>query len=812
MKSSDDPPNRPLLSRAWIIHALVGLLYAGLVCAIFHPWLRPFHQPQRGGPDLPFRAGDLTPLFSVWTQVAARSIFERGEWPLWSDHVYCGEPFFAKPQIGVISLTTLLCAVLPAQVVATWTFLLHLWVAGMAMYAWCLESGATLGVAPSRRGESWHSASPATHLAATCGGIVFMLSGLMIEHTMIGHGPIVLVTCWTPLALRAIGRSLRGDRPVRDAVVAGMLVAVQLLAGGETMFLYNVIAGALLGLAWLACGRTCGVDSSAVRIPAVTTFSPAIFRLIATGGIVGAVGFGLAAIKLLPGLELMPLTNRAGGLALADAAAPIVEFTEPAVLGALTFGLRNVADKTHLFAGTFVLALIGMIAGWRCRETRWLAVAGALFVLAGVAIAHSQMVFGMFWSVLPMFKYQRIPQRALVLVYFALGLLISLGVRRVLETHWTRGTFARYLAGLLLLGIVTGESLVAIPKLPPTADIRREIRENELLNHVAAEPGLFRIHAWESTDRNWGIEHVTVPLGLSNLAGWDHLWLRRYLGAEGTVDRDVLPFLTASYMARHRERFWGIMNVRFVSAMQPIDRPGLKLIRRFPPCRECQPAKSAGPFLYENLEWLPRAWIVPRCVSVGGDRPTYRLLDDPRFDARRLVILSDEEHGLAQHRSHDAILVPSSWEMAAEHHRAQARTRNEWILSYSVKAPGLWLQPDELAEMLDDLKSRDSEPEPPVIETYRPGFVRLRLAGQVGFLVLAEKFAHFPGWHVRTASGSRLLLRANGVASAITLDGTEQWVELSYWPASFARGLWITLASLVLVPLVGWFGDRLLRV
>jgi hypothetical protein len=199
-------------------------------------------------------------------------------------------------------------------------------------------------------------------------------------------------------------------------------------------------------------------------------------------------------------------------------------------------------------------------------------------------------------------------------------------------------------------------------------------------------------------------------------------------------------------------------------------------------------------------------------VSVFDTLVTYQLIDDPRFDPHRLVITGGEQHDLNQHRSHDALLVPSSWDLAADEQRDKARSRNQWILSYSRQTPGLWQQPDELAEMLEDLVSRDPEPEPPVIETYRPGFVRLRLAGQVGFLVLAEKFAHFPGWHVRTASGPRLLLRANGVASAITLDGTEDWVELSYWPNGFARGLWITLAGLLLVPLVGWFGDRIIRV
>ena len=97
-----------LVQGRWREHIVIGLLYGTIVLTLFRAWLLPFHMPQRGGPDHAFRAGDLTPLYVVWTEVTLRSLLEAGEFPLWSDHIYCGEPFFAKPQIGVLSVTTLL--------------------------------------------------------------------------------------------------------------------------------------------------------------------------------------------------------------------------------------------------------------------------------------------------------------------------------------------------------------------------------------------------------------------------------------------------------------------------------------------------------------------------------------------------------------------------------------------------------------------------------------------------------------------------------------------------------------------------------
>ncbi len=467
------------------------------------------------------------------------------------------------------------------------------------------------------------------------------------------------------------------------------------------------------------------------------------------GLVTGAVGFALAAVKILPGLELMPISNRAGGLLLEDAAAPIVEFREPAVWRAIMFGAGELADVRSLFLATGGLTVIGCVAGvWR-RGRGWVAVAAIVLVLAGVTIAHSRGVFAVLWQWLPMFRYQRIPQRALLLAYLGVATLVAIGAARLLER--ARGRWRRP-AGLGLVAIIAAESYMALPALPPTADIRAEVRDNAILNHLAAQPGPFRIHAIESVDRNWGIEHVTVPLGLENLAGWDHLWLLEYLGAEGVEGRDVRPFLSASYESRHPARFWGMMNVRYVTSTRAVQIPELRLVARFPDCASCQPAKSAGPFLYENTAALPRAWVASRATFVSGNRAArleaaYRRMDAPDFDPRdEVVILSDN-------------LTPSTRAAAA-----------------------------------DNRRSADA----PRIERRGVNSMRLVLNGQTGYLVLAEKFAHFPGWRAQTHSGPRPLLKANAVATAIVLDGTEQWIDLSYRPRPFIIGAGLSLIALLL--------------
>jgi hypothetical protein len=809
---------------AWSWHALIAVFYAALVGFIFSPWLRPFHQPQRGGPELSIRAGDLTPLFSVWTQVTAHSLFGHGEWPLWSDHIYCGEPFFAKPQIGVISLTTLLCSILPAQVVATWTFLLHLWIAGLAMYGWCLFvlRVTTLQVVGLSAAPAVHAGAPSIHLPAACGGICFMVSAIMIEHTIIGHGPIVLVACFTPLVLWFLHWSFVSQHRVRLATLAGTLLAIQLLAGGETMFLHNAMAGLIVSVAWIAFDR--GVTAA---LQGSRGWRARSLRVIAVSSLVGLVGFGLSAVKVLPGLELMAVSNRAGGLSLQDAAGFVQEFTEPVLFRIPVGGLSEFGDWRHVLPATMLLAAIGLVVGLLKRATRWLAVAGLLLILSGIAIGHSQFIFGLLWQIMPMFRFQRIPQRGLVLAYLGLSLLVSVGAQGVMVRF---RNYTSVCVGILLLLWLAGESWLALPPIPPTADIRQEIAENNILNHIARQPGLFRIHAIESNDRNWGIEHVTVPLGLSNLVGWDHLWLLEYLGAEGVVGRDVRPFLTASYDARNPARFWGMMNVQFITATRRINVPGLQLAGEFTVSPRCQPRKSAGPYLYENVECMPRAWLVQHAILVLGDRAdrqeaAYQLLDHPDFDPRRMVVIHwDDRKRLAPDElSHyRAVSIPESWATAWQRHPEFAHTK---LLFYDSETSSRshmfrWARPDEVTRLLNELNETASESEQNssgdkayVLADFRishSGHARISLPARAGFLVLAEKIAHFPGWTAASDSGAHTLLKANGVATAIRLDGRESTIEFKYRPTGLAIGLWITVTSLLLVPLISWRGDKLL--
>lgn len=787
------------LARPLWINLFACALLAIPPCLLFSPWLTPYALPQRGGPDLPFRAGDLTPLFYVWCTVTRQQLWLNHEFPVWSDHIYCGEPFFAKAQVGVLSLTTLLLAFLPAELVATWTFLLHLWIAGIATYFSVsfllkLTRSEPAPVAP-------------TFFAGLAGALFYQTCALMLEHTIQGHGPIVLAACYTPAILTAALYAIQqpGARII-SGILAGISMALQFLTGGATMTLYS-------GLGVLAIATLASV---------LTLFSNPRNGFRAVGGAIAGtaisaiVAGGLAAVKLLPAQALMPVSNRAGGLDPRIASLPIIEFPMPRVLGLVdpTGSARHGA----LLIGPCILTLLAFAR----RKDRLRATLLLLLAIGGAIVATRAEAFVLLHHYFPGFKYQRIPQRALVLFYAPLGLLCGIGTASLL--HWLRDAVGsrRALhvlclpaAGIACCTMACAENLMARPPLPPTQDIRREQQANQLLQYVANLPRPFRFHQVESRDRNWGIEHVATPLGIETFVGWDHMWLLDYLGAEGVVGRDILPYVEASYRATHPERFWGIANVRWVSStrhppaietngfarratFRPLNK--LHLHRTFQDSPLCQPDKSDGPYIYANDDSLPRAWFTPNAIVVLGEKATrrlavYRIMDLEDFAPDRTVVIElANEHSSVLQTLPGIRAVILAVRNPEPDGPAQAHLPDVPVVRWNP-----WTEPAPRA-LLDVVNDVQRLPAPTPSVSYRKiTNARRRLetaTDEPGYIVLSEKFASFPGW---TASGtpSPTLLVAYGVFTAIPVAPGQHVLLLEYNPPGLRTGAVISVVSLV---------------
>ncbi|MCJ7735898.1 MAG: hypothetical protein MUQ10_01110, partial [Anaerolineae bacterium] len=307
---------------------------AGVVAIFFWPVLLLGYWIPRGG-------GDLVSFLWPMMRFSAAS-FRAGVVPLWNPYQYSGAPFLADNQSGLFYPLNLLVAATtgePSYEIMEVLVALHLWVAGANAFA--LSRG--LGM---RR------------LAALCAGVAFAFSDLFITH--LGNLNLNATAAWLPMLILLTHRALT-RRSIKWAAVAGMLVSVTALAGHAQMLLYSGVALGTYVLYRLAVDRHQGLAHAA--------------QTVGLAAMIAAIGFGGAALTLLPAYEMAGHTGR-GHLSYVEATRysvppqALIGLLAPGFYGRGPSGFWGPWDRVEVgYAGvaTLILAFLGCCAWVRIR-------------------------------------------------------------------------------------------------------------------------------------------------------------------------------------------------------------------------------------------------------------------------------------------------------------------------------------------------------------------------------------------------------------------------------------------------------------
>lgn len=185
-----------------------------------------------------------------------------------------------------------------------------------------------------------------------------------------------------------------------------------------------------------------------------------------------AMGSAFGAIKLVPALAYLQLSERAGGLSFAAASG--AGTAKLSYLYTMLFPfvhLPLVPSEVGTFflgAAGWVAVLAGVVHGWKKRKALLL---GFAFCIA-VALPHSPLYWALYH--LPLFSFLRAPTRWFLLAYAALGVLAADGFPLLL--HDMRHGMLRFVPrlfgvlavvaatasiGLTVLDVLWGEGIVA---------------------------------------------------------------------------------------------------------------------------------------------------------------------------------------------------------------------------------------------------------------------------------------------------------------------------------------------------------------
>jgi len=442
-----------------------------------------------------------------------------GHVPLWNPEIFGGMPYLGALGTGdILYPTAFLRLIMPTATVINIGFFVHYILAGLFMY-----------LLLRRLQVSWSG--------AVVGGLAYQLSGLVASYVQPGHDAKLVVTALLPLVLLGLVAGMR-DRRWWGYGVTALCIGLSILTQHVQMTYYMLVAAGLFAL-YICFGTSITTTRDRVRVLSIASVAL-------------AVGFGIAAIQLLPAFAHMPLSPRAvtvqGGFEGSTTyGIPWMHIPEFFLKNFVGWGAPGTYWGTnglklhseYLGLPVVALAVLGAGAGTDRRLRLWLAGIGLLFLLIG--LGKGTPFYHLWWLVMPYVKQMRAPGMAYFVVVFVVACFAAFGVERlerrtddaVCKAHARRWLIAAGVLALLAVAGVFGNMAGALAQGRPVAggDIMFGAVTSAIA--LAAAAGL----VWAAVQGRLAPQQWAIALAL--VIGAD-LWINaRQFWTYSTLDRDL---------------------------------------------------------------------------------------------------------------------------------------------------------------------------------------------------------------------------------------------------------------------------------
>jgi len=380
--------------------------------------------------------------------------YAQGEWPLWNPYIQMGQPLLANPNSMAVYPGQLLFQFLPFETAFELHFVVHCILAGMGAFCLARILGFSLQ-------------------AAFLSAVVYNFSGPTLSAVnLFNILPVVAFLPWLTTALIWLVSRPSVARGCLTALLLGsFFLLLEPLSTLATSVFVFVIVGAFV---W---------QSGQVRFSWV--------RLLVIAVTVLLTAISIAAIQIVPTLELVEFSGRKGGLSLSEATfwslhpVQVLQTLCPRILGEyfrleapVPWPAQFFNDREPYLLSSYVGGMILFLAGfgaWQSRrdwKTRSLVVAMVVSILLALGL-HTPLYSKLFeW--IPVFRYGRFPIKFLFATNLCLALLAGAGWASLQSSEdTTRRRFGRRAVALLLalsavLAAFYGESVWRLLGAAPT--------------------------------------------------------------------------------------------------------------------------------------------------------------------------------------------------------------------------------------------------------------------------------------------------------------------------------------------------------
>ena len=726
----------------------------------------------------------------AFREFAASVLQDQRAFPLWNPYLFGGLPYVAAMHGDIFYPTFLLRMVLPTDVAMTWSFVVHVFLAGVFCHLFLRATGVGF-------------------LGALAGGLAYMLGGNVAALVSPGHDGKLYIASLTPLVLLLVLRGVREGRAWSWGALAVVTGLAVLTPHPQLLQYMLLLAGAFALFVGLGAVRRGELDGRKL----VRRLAAAMAALV-LGGAIGAIQF-------YPVREYVAWSPRAEGksweLATQFSMPPeeIVNFYMPHFSGILDhYWGRNGIHLHSEYLGAVVIVLAVLAFGrLRGSPVRPQVLFWSLTFLVSLAWAMGGFTpfYRLVYALVPGTRYFRAPSTILFVVALSVAVLAAHGMERVVRRDIDRRFLAVVTAVVLVLGLLGVAGVLtklAVAVAQPGAEAYAlandsAIRMGTLRSTTFAGLALLVLYAaslgrvgregaglllasvlavdlWTVDRYYWQFSPPAAKLFAGD-AAIDYMKNQSAPGrvlplASNAVDRD--PFLRGDGLMVHRIRsalgyhgnelrnyqtlgdknsgwrnllvnpnVWHLLNIRYV--LTDVEDLGVPTLRRV-----VGPVKNAygtTVYLFETADENPAAWVAPVIVK-AEDGGVLGTLLDPRFDVRRAAL-------------------------------------------FTLDAPVRGAQIDQLPEPLDIRAS---------VIRYAPGDVEIELdkpAPLGAALVVSENF--YPGWRATVDGRPAPLGRVNYTLIGVELPEGGRRVHLTFRSRTYEIGRAVTL--LALLAAVGWW-------
>jgi hypothetical protein len=399
---------------------------------------------------------DLGPYFIPPRFFWVESI-KQGDFPLWNPYQFCGHPFFANPQQGVLYPFNTLFFMLPFDVAFNAIIILHFFLGGLFTFLFLRD----IKVSPS---------------GALISGLIFMLSGYFLSiHSLL---PILLSSVWTPLIMMFFRRAIN-NKDFKNEILTAIFITLSFLGGGIEVVYGNFFV--LLFMIFFTSqtnppsppftkGGLGGLEKWLCNLSNWNRFWLRVRSLL----IVSILFLFLSAIQLFPFVELLHHSIRGKGISYQEATiwsfAPkdILLFFLPDAYGYFLdvkrYWVSQCWLKTLYTGGLpFILSTIFFISG-KGRKLFFFLMVFSLFLSLG----NYNPLYPFVFKYIPFFNGIRYPVKFLHIFILVLSITAGLGFHRLTELL-KEGKVKGYknlffilslLCGFLLLTLVLGHQKI----------------------------------------------------------------------------------------------------------------------------------------------------------------------------------------------------------------------------------------------------------------------------------------------------------------------------------------------------------------